>query len=145
MLSFGSLRNISYIVVMEKADYINRIIAERGIEYYNQNKTLLDAEYEYIETLGDISSGRNSKITDLKTKMETQEVYLKNLYEGCLVRYTTDGRYFVKFPGKPEYEIYERKYTPLEPGEFAMYEDRDMIFDPIMNGEEVTKEQYDNF
>lgn len=39
---------------MEKGDYIKNIIAERGEEYYNENKFLLDAEYEYIQSLGDI-------------------------------------------------------------------------------------------
>lgn len=39
---------------MKKDDYIKKIIEDRGKDYYNENKSLLDAQFEYIESLGDI-------------------------------------------------------------------------------------------
>lgn len=39
---------------MNKSDYIKEIIKDRGEDYYNKNKSLLDAEFEYIESLGGI-------------------------------------------------------------------------------------------
>jgi hypothetical protein len=46
---------------MEKDDYIKKIIKDRGEDYYNENKSLLDAEFEYIESLGDIDDIEESK------------------------------------------------------------------------------------
>jgi hypothetical protein len=40
--------------LMNKSYYIKKIIKERGKDFYNKNKSLLDAEYEYIESLGDV-------------------------------------------------------------------------------------------
>ncbi len=84
-------------------------------------------------------------ISDLLMKMETEEVYLKNFIEDCLVRYALDGTYWAKFPGEPEYQIYLMEHHELGPDEYAMDEDRDMILDPIMAGDEVSKEEYYNY
>ena len=83
--------------------------------------------------------------SDLIMKMETEEVYLKNFIEDCLVRYALDGTYWAKFPGKSEYQIYRVEPHELGPDEYAMDEDRDMILDPIMAGDEVSKEEYYNY
>ena len=55
---------------MDKSTYIEKIIKTRGKDYYNKNKSLLDAEFEYIESLGSIddikkeSSGDDLIISD---------------------------------------------------------------------------------
>lgn len=84
-------------------------------------------------------------VVDLILKSREQEIYLENTYEGCAVRYTTNGKYYVKFPGKLEYQVWQSKPRDLAPGELAMFEDRDIIFDPLMDGIELTKEEYYNY
>ena len=84
-------------------------------------------------------------MADILEKMRTQEVYLENILEDCAIRYAIDGKYFVKFPGKEEYQVYPMERHELADDELAIYEDRDMIFDPIGMGHELTQEEYYNY
>ena len=43
-------------IIIMKSDYIKEIIKSRGEDYYNKNHYLLDAEFEYIKSLGDPSN-----------------------------------------------------------------------------------------
>lgn len=49
---------------MKKGDYIKEIIKDRGEDFYNENKSLLDAEFEYIESLGDIDDIEENPLRD---------------------------------------------------------------------------------
>ena len=85
------------------------------------------------------------KTDDIVMKMRTQEVYLRNHIEECLIRRTPDGRYFCKFPGRAEYQIYKKVHHDLDDEEYSTYEDRDIISDALMIHEEVTREEYYNY
>lgn len=44
---------VNKLIDVNKKEYLKRLTKEKGESYVKENKGLLDAQYEYIETLGD--------------------------------------------------------------------------------------------
>lgn len=43
---------------MNREEFDKKIIADRGQEYFDENKGLLDAQWDYIDSLGDPSDSK---------------------------------------------------------------------------------------
>lgn len=49
---------------MKKSDYIKKINAERGEDFYDKNKSWLDPQFEYIESIGDPDDIKKNSSSD---------------------------------------------------------------------------------
>jgi hypothetical protein len=50
---------------MNRKEFENRIIKEKGQEYLDKNKELLNAQFDYIESLGDPNDDKSLSRNDL--------------------------------------------------------------------------------
>ena len=50
---------------MNREEYNKKLIAEKGQEYLDKNKDLLDAQFDYIESLGDIDDIDYSLVSEV--------------------------------------------------------------------------------
>lgn len=50
---------------MKREEYDKLLIAEKGQKYLDENKDLLDAQFEYIDSLGDIEDIDNSVVSEV--------------------------------------------------------------------------------
>lgn len=70
---------------MNREDYDKKIIAEKGQEYFDKNKGLLDSQWDYIDSLGEPTDGPlNRKDLIISTPEFTK--YFKN---GNLIKVVT--------------------------------------------------------
>jgi len=49
----------------KREEYENKLIAEKGEQYLKENKELLDAQWDYIESLGDPDNSQSIEHDDL--------------------------------------------------------------------------------
>lgn len=71
---------------MKREEYDKKLIADRGQKYFDENKGLLDSQWEYIESLGDIDDIKDPGNYDLI--ISTSE-FTKHIKNGNLIKVTT--------------------------------------------------------
>lgn len=117
---------------MKEAHYIKKIIAERGQNFYNENKSLLRAQYEYIESLGDkddIKGTHKMTVGELMGLMTEKPVYLLNDQEKIVIR-STPGKTYARQSGGKEYEVNDTS---------------NLVMTAIIAGRVITRKEYLNF
>jgi hypothetical protein len=66
-------------------------------------------------------------------RLNSEVVYLRNAYEGAFIKSLPEGVYWVKFKGKQPFKaVTKPKLSKL-------------VTDAILEWDEITKEEYDNF
>ena len=63
-------------------------------------------------------------------RLKSAPVFLRNKFEGAVLRSTTEGKFYARFPGDKEYEIH-----------FST----DFVTDAILDWAEITESQYTDF